>query len=43
MFRNFFIVAWRNFRKNKGHAFINIAGLTIGITSCLLIALFVGS
>ncbi len=43
MFRSFFIVAWRNFRKNKGHAFINIAGLTIGIASCLLIALFVGS
>jgi len=43
MFHNYFIVAWRNFRKNTGHAFINIAGLTIGISSCLLIALFVGS
>jgi putative ABC transport system permease protein len=41
MFKNYFKVAVRNFFKNKGLSFINILGLTIGLSSCLLIALYI--
>jgi len=41
MFRNYFIVAWRNLKQNKLYSFINIAGLVIGISCCILIFLFV--
>lgn len=41
MLTNFFKVAWRNLAKHKGFAFINIAGLALGLTACLLIGLFV--
>ena len=41
MFRNFFKVAIRNIRRHKGFSFINIAGLSLGLTACLLIGLFV--
>ncbi|MCM4161486.1 FtsX-like permease family protein [Antarcticibacterium flavum] len=41
MIRNYFKIAWRNILKNKGIFSINIAGLAIGIASCLLILLFV--
>ncbi len=41
MFKNYFKIAWRNIRKNKGIFSINIAGLAIGIASCLIILLFV--
>jgi putative ABC transport system permease protein len=41
MIRNYFRLALRNLSKHKGFSFINIAGLTLGITTCLLIALFV--
>ena len=43
MWRNYLIVALRNIRKHKGFSLINIAGLAIGIASCLLILLFVQS
>jgi putative ABC transport system permease protein len=43
MFRNYLISAIRNIRKHKGFSLINIAGLAIGIASCLLILLFVQS
>ena len=39
MFKNYLTVAWRNLIRNKLHAFINILGLSIGISSCLLIFL----
>lgn len=42
MLRNFFIVAFRNLRKNGFYSFINIAGLSIGITCSILIILWVG-
>ena len=41
MFRNHAKTALRNLWKNKPSTAINILGLTIGITACLLIALFI--
>jgi putative ABC transport system permease protein len=40
MFKNHFKIAWRNIRKNRLYSFVNIAGLTIGIASCLLIGIY---
>ena len=39
MFRNYFTIALRNFRKNKVFTLINIAGLAIGISAALVIYL----
>jgi putative ABC transport system permease protein len=41
MLKNYLFVAFRNIRKHKGFSFINIAGLTLGLTACLVIGLFV--
>ncbi|HTH57833.1 MAG TPA: ABC transporter permease [Cyclobacteriaceae bacterium] len=41
MFKNYFKVALRNLTKHKFFSFINIFGLTVGITSCLLIFIYV--
>lgn len=41
MIKNYFTIAWRNLMKNRIFSFINILGLTIGITVCLLIYLFI--
>ncbi len=41
MFRNYFLVTIRNLRKNGFYSFINIAGLSIGITCSILILLWV--
>ncbi len=41
MFDNYFKIAWRNFRKNKIYSLINMIGLSIGISSVILIMLFV--
>jgi len=41
MFKNYLKVAIRNINRNKGFSIINIAGLTIGITICFLILLYV--
>lgn len=41
MFRNYFKTAIRNLLRYKGFSFINILSLAIGITGCLVIALFV--
>ena len=43
MFRNYFKTAWRNLVRNKGFAFTNLVSLTIGITSTILILLWVHS
>ena len=31
MFRNYFLIALRSIRKNRGHAIINVLGLALGI------------
>ncbi len=41
MFKNYFKTAWRNLMKSKVFSFINILGLTIGITVCMMIFLFI--
>jgi putative ABC transport system permease protein len=42
MLKNYFKVAMRSLRKNKLYSFVNILGLTIGITCCILIGLYIG-
>lgn len=34
-------IAWRNLWKNKGYTLINVAGLSIGMASCMLIFIFI--
>ncbi len=41
MLRNYFKIAWRNLIRHKGYSFINIAGLAMGIASCLLLFMVV--
>jgi putative ABC transport system permease protein len=41
MIKNYFIIALRNIAKHKFFSAINILGMTIGITACLLIILWV--
>jgi ABC-type antimicrobial peptide transport system permease subunit len=41
MFKNYFKTAWRNLIKNKAHSFINIIGLSIGMSVTLLIGLWI--
>src|SRR5258705_10881159 len=41
MIKNYFKIAWRNLMKNKVFSIINILGLAIGLTSFLLIALYI--
>ncbi len=41
MFKNYLKIAFRNLKNQKSYSFINIFGLTIGLTSFILIALFV--
>src|SRR5690242_6746172 len=41
MIKNYFKIAFRNFRKNKAFSFINIFGLAVGLASCLLIMLYI--
>jgi putative ABC transport system permease protein len=41
MFKNYFKIAYRNLLRHKSTSFINIFGLAVGMTCCLLIMLFV--
>lgn len=41
MFKNYFKTAWRNLIKNKASTFINIAGLSVGMTVAILIGLWI--
>ena len=41
MIKNFITLAWRNLLRNKFHSLINISGLAVGVSSCLVIYLIV--
>ena len=41
MLKNYLKIAFRNLKKDKVHAFINVSGLAVGLACCLLIMLFV--
>lgn len=41
MLRNYLKIAWRNLMKNKTFSFINVFGLAIGLTCCMLITLYI--
>ncbi len=41
MFRNYVLIAWRNLVKSKMFSLINVLGLTIGITVCMMIFLYI--
>lgn len=41
MFRTFLRSIWRTISRHKAHSFINIFGLALGLTCCILILLFV--
>ena len=41
MFRNYLKIALRNLRKHKAISFINLFGLTVGLTCCLLIVAYI--
>ncbi len=41
MIKNYFKIAWRNLRKHKFISFINLFGLTVGLTCCLLILTYI--
>ncbi len=41
MFKSYFKIALRNLTKRRGYALLNIIGLAIGVTCCLLIFQYV--
>jgi putative ABC transport system permease protein len=41
MFRNYLTIAWRSLKRDKLFALLNIFGLAIGVTACLLIYIYV--
>ena len=41
MIRNYLTVAWRNFRWHKGYSLINLFGLSLGMSCCIVILLYV--
>ena len=43
MIRNYILIALRNFLRNKNYTLINILGLSIGITSCIIIFLLISN
>ncbi|MBV9963729.1 MAG: ABC transporter permease [Parafilimonas sp.] len=41
MFKNYFTIAWRNIKRHKGYAAINITGLAVGMAACVLLFIVV--
>jgi len=41
MFSNYLKIAWRNLLNNKTYASINIVGLALGLSTCIILMLFV--
>ena len=40
MIKNYLKIAWRNLLNNKFSSFVNIFGLAVGLTCCMLISLY---
>ncbi|MVM33040.1 FtsX-like permease family protein [Spirosoma sp. HMF4905] len=43
MFRNYLKIAWRNLLRSKSFSAINILGLSVGMTCCMLLVLYIRS
>lgn len=41
MIRNYLLISLRNFRRNKNYTLLNVLGLSIGITSCIILFLLI--
>jgi putative ABC transport system permease protein len=41
MFKNYLKITLRHIKRHRGYSFINIAGLSIGMTCCILILLYI--
>jgi len=41
MIQNYLKIAWRNLKRNKVFSLINILGLSVGLSCCMLIALYI--
>ncbi|MGC4035818.1 MAG: ABC transporter permease [Chitinophagaceae bacterium] len=41
MLKNYFKIAFRNLSRNKAFSIINVSGLAVGLTTCLLIMLYI--
>ncbi|WP_228850402.1 ABC transporter permease [Aegicerativicinus sediminis] len=41
MLKNYFTIAWRNLIRNRLYSFINIGGLALGLSACILILFYV--
>lgn len=41
MLQHYFKISWRNLLRNKSLSFINVFGLSVGLTTCMLIMLYV--
>ena len=41
MLKNYIIVAFRNIKKSRSFAFINVSGFAVGLASCILILLYI--
>jgi putative ABC transport system permease protein len=41
MIRNYLTVAWRNLKRNKVFTIVNIMGLSVGLTVCMLLSLYI--
>lgn len=41
MLKNYLKVAFRNIKRHKGYAFLNITGLAIGMAACVIIFLWI--
>lgn len=41
MLKNYIKIAWRNLTRNKTYSLINTMGLTVGISCCLIIGIYI--
>jgi putative ABC transport system permease protein len=41
MYKNYFTIAWRNMSTQKMYTFIKIGGFALGLSTCIVIALFI--